>query len=298
MTTGGHRVLVVEDLPADRAMVCEILRTRGDSPREAATVEEALAAIEEEEFCGFVLDQSLPLNRTSIKASVAGGDRVTEAARKSDMRRTEAGASVTPIIALTSQPLDAQFISGLIERGIDAYMEKAVEDRVQLFLEKMRSLYARAGRGEHSMCAALARRRKVEGAAGASAEGVRVAIDGKVTTSRRTGIVINGTRREAMDSAFVVVLRGIVAHERSPEAWSSRDGLGISTSRSATTRVRELFDGLVPADFQVIESDGRGSLRLNPQIRVETIDWDALAQHPDPDVARVALDRRKRRVDR
>jgi hypothetical protein len=98
--------------------------------------------------------------------------------------------------------------------------------------------------------------------------------------------------------AFVVILRGIVAHERSPEAWSSRDALGIGTSRNATTRVREPFDGLVPAGFQVIESDGRGSLRLNPQIVLESVDWDALTQHPDPDVARVALERRKRRADR
>ena len=259
MTTGGHRVLVVEDRPADREMVCEILRARGDSPREATTVEEALAAIEEEEFCAFVLDQALPLNQTSTKAFVAGGDRVTEAARKSDKRRTEEGASVTPIVALTSQPLNAQFISGLIERGIDAYIEKPVEDHQEIFLEKMRSLYARAGRGEHAMCAALARRRKVEGAAAADAGVVRVAIDGKVTSTGRTAIEINGTPRDMQDSKCVAILRCIVVRERDLEAWSSRDALGIGANRAATTLIREPFEGLVPDGFVVLEGDRAGT---------------------------------------
>ncbi len=302
MTSGGHRLLVVEDRPADREMICEILRLRGDSPREAANVEEALAAIAEEEFCGFVLDQALPLNQASVKALIAGGERVTVEARKSDKRRADDGAHVTPIVALTSQPLSAQFISGLFERGIDAYVEKPVEEHQELFLEKLRTLLARAGRGEHAMCAALAVRRPVERAREQAKEGVagsvRLVIDGKVVTSRRTGVLIDGVRCEMKDLPFLVVLRCAAARERSPEAWSSREALGIAASRNATTYVREAFAGFVAEGFQVIESDGRGSLRLNPRIVVERIDWDVLAEHPDPGVARVAIERRKRRSER
>jgi CheY-like chemotaxis protein len=294
MTAGAHRVLVVEDRPLDREMVCEILRTRGDSPRAAATVEEALVAIEEEEFCGFVLDQELPLNATSAKAFTAGGDRVTEAARMSDRRRTEDGAYVTPIIALTAQPLNAQFMSGLFERGISAYIEKPVEEQMELFLAKLRGLYERAGRGEHSMCAALATRRPREGAACTSAEGVRIAIDGRVTRSGRTAIEINGATRDLQDSKYVVVLRCIAAREREIAAWSSRDALGIGGNRAATTLIREAFAGLVPDGFEILEGDRRGNFRLNPSVVVTRVNWEALALHPDPSVQRVAVERRKR----
>ena len=123
----------------------------------------------------------------------------------------------------------------------------------------------------------------------------RIAIDGKVTRGGRTEIAINGTLREMQDSRLAILLRCIVARDRSLEAWSSRVALGIGESRSATTQLRQTFEGLVPPDFEVLQGDRRGNFRLNPAVVVEAVDFDALAEHPDPGVVRVVQERRRRR---
>ena len=235
MRLTGHRLLVVEDDPNASEITCAILRSRGDSPRAVATVEDALAAIEEEEFCGFVLDQGLPLNLTDPKPFISGGERVTIAARQSDPRRTPDGAAhVTPILALTLHSKEPRFVAGLFKLRIDAFVEKDVCDRVEYFCAEVREMLAKAGRGDHANCAALSRRASGGGAPGATGAGgegttcaVRLAIDGRVTRSGRTAIVINGTPREMMVNRFVVLLRLVVARERSIEAWSSKVALGI-----------------------------------------------------------------------
>ena len=223
MRLTGHRLLVVEDDPNASEITCAILRSRGDSPRAVATVEDALAAIEEEEFCGFVLDQGLPLNLTDPKPFISGGERVTTAARQSDPRRTPDGAAhVTPILALTLHSKEPRFVAGLFKLRIDAFVEKDVCDRVEYFCAEVREMLAKAGRGDHANCAALSRRASGGGAPGATGAGgegttcaVRLAIDGRVTRSGRTAIVINGTPREMMVSRFVVLLRLVVAREES-----------------------------------------------------------------------------------
>ncbi len=223
--------------------------------------------------------------------------RVRDRRRPAERQAAERGGRTTPIIALTSYPPSAQFISGLFERGIDAYVEKPVNEHLELFLEKLRFLYGRAGRGDHARCAALARRASAAPVEVPSAAGgvVRVAIDGKVTKGG-TEIVINGNLRVmCSDSKFRVVLRGLVARERSAEGWSSREAMGIGRSRNATTYIRKTFEGLAPDGFEVIESDGHGNVRLNPEIVVERVGWDALSEHPDPGVVRIALEQKKRR---
>ncbi|HEY2509527.1 MAG TPA: response regulator, partial [Polyangiaceae bacterium] len=63
----AHRVLIVEDHPDALAALVEIVEALGHEARVATTVEEALKAIEEEEFCYLIVDQELPL-RAGAKA--------------------------------------------------------------------------------------------------------------------------------------------------------------------------------------------------------------------------------------
>jgi hypothetical protein len=202
---------------------------------------------------------------------------------------------VTPILVLTGYSSDPQFVANLFKRGIDAFVKKDVCDNIELFSREVREMLEKAGRGDHAKCAALARR-ALSGAGSVGAVGApRIAIDGKVTRGGRTEIAINGTLREMQDSRLAILLRCIVARDRSLEAWSSRDALGIGESRSATTQLRQAFEGLVPPGFEVLEGDRRGSFRLNPAVIVESVDFDALAEHPDPGVVRVVQERRRRR---
>ncbi len=74
------------------------------------------------------------------------------------------------------------------------------------------------------------------------------------------------------------------------ESWGERTVLGIGTSRSAASRLREPFEGLVPDDFQVLEFDRRQRFRWNPLVVVERIDWEVLAVHSDAPVRKLAAE--------
>jgi CheY-like chemotaxis protein len=282
----GHRVLVVEDNALEREDVCALFESLGESARAVATVEQALAALEEEEFCLVVCDQALPL-REGMGDFVTGGERIVRTARAMDRRRTEDGADVTPILAFTSYSEKSSFVTGLFEAGITTFVPKPLASNMTYFLEKYRGVLARAGRSDHGKCAALARR-------GIAPDGARIAIDGRTTTQGRTAIEINGTERDMQDSKFAIVLRAIVAREQTKDGWSSADALGIGANRAATTHVREPFKGLVPAGFNVLQGDRHGSFRLNPLVFVVNVDWGALEKHPDPAVHRIVVERRKR----
>jgi CheY-like chemotaxis protein len=296
----GHRILVVEDNADERADVCALLESLGESVRAVETVEEALAAIEEEELCGYVFDQALPLKKGAADF-VTGGERIVRAARAKDRRRSDEGGDVTPIIAFTSYSEKASFVTGLFEAGITTFVMKPLRENQAYFVEKYRGAFARAGRGDHGKCAALGKQGAGTGPGArddGSAAPVRLAVDGKATKGGRTAITVNGEQRQMRDKSLTGLLRCIVARDRGLDVWTARAALGVGESRAETTRLREPFEGLAPAGFDVIETDRRGSLRLNPAVVVERVDWDVLFEHPDPGVARVASERRKRQGGR
>jgi CheY-like chemotaxis protein len=314
----GHRPLVVEDDPAAAEIVCRILRARGDAPIVASNVESALAILETERPCYFVLDQGLPQNADDDKPDVLGGHAVTTAARASDTRHTGRGF-VTPILVLTAQPRKLEFVTGLFKDGIAAYVEKDVVDRVPAFNREITEMLARAGRQDHAQCAALAVGAALahpppNGGAGratgeggtdskgecAGAEAARgpivVELDGGPGGGlRRTGFLVNGARTDLQDAMFARLVRLVAAHEDAPEAYSPRHAIGILESRDATTAIRKAFKGLVPAGFEVLERDGYGGFRLNPQMRIDRVAWEKLEKHGDPGIAKVAIERRKRK---
>jgi CheY-like chemotaxis protein len=295
----GHRVLVVEDNPQEREDLCGLLSSVGDSPRAVAAVDEALAAMEEEDFCCFIFDQALPVSGDATPY-VTGGERLVRTVRAVDKRFT-GGSHVTPILAFTSYSEKAPFMTGLFEIGISTFVSKPLHANMSYFLEKYRGALARAGREDHGKCAALALGRTkgaVEAGAVAAAPvtvaPVTIAIDGRVTTSGNTEIEINGVIREMQDSKLAVILRCIIARERDLAAWTSKEALGIGENRATTTMVRKPFKGLAPEGFQVLEADLRGNFRLNPAVVVKRVDWEALVRHPDATIHRIAVERRKR----
>jgi hypothetical protein len=201
---------------------------------------------------------------------------------------------VSPIIAVTSHSEGSPFLTSLFEIGISTFVGKPIVANQRYFLEKVQGAFARAGRDDHGKCAALLRR-PAAGAWGAvAAEPVLLAIDGKVTTQGRSVLEVNGEARTLQDSKFVVLLRAVLAREGSLEGWSSGDALGLGTSRSTASAVGAAFAGHMPPRKAVLERDRRGNHRLNPLIVVARIAWDALAEHPDVRVRKLAIERRKR----
>ncbi len=283
---------------------------RGDAVLLAGTVEEALTIITTKRFCYAVVDQQLPW-QAGEQAFVSGGEHVMRQIRAASSRRSESRYAL-PIVAMTRYLVDsdadrdriADFIAKMHELGANAFVEKPLDAKnMEKLLDKIRIALDKAGRAEHASCEAAAPKdAKPERAPAPAAEeveaaasGPRLFVDGVTTRTRCSGVLVNGERRSLQDSKFVVLVRLVLAHERARGTWSDRSQIGVGDSHNATTQLREVFAGLVPEGFKTIESDGRGNVRLNPDVLVEGIDLEALTEHPDAAVKRVVLEEKRRR---
>jgi hypothetical protein len=97
------------------------------------------------------------------------------------------------------------------------------------------------------------------------------------------------------DARFVVLLRAVVAHERSAGSWSDRYDLGIGDDRGMVTHLRNELKEVVPEGFQVIEAGGGKQYRLNPEIVVEETNGEKLMEHPNAAVRKIAVEMVKRK---
>ena len=311
----GHAVLIVEDDSKEAAILAASVRSRGDTPYVVGTVEEALRALEARQYCYCIVDQQLPTDASDMTPMLGGGECVMGAVREKDGRLNARKCHVTPILVVTWYTAREDFVAKMFELGCDAFLSKPLREKVEVLLDRVREMTRRAGRGEHGACAELNRgagpwRVPGEGAgaavgAGAAASSVNAAvvpapamapsradvklvIDGR-KVGARTIVEVNGQERSMQDAKFVVLLRLVVAREKRAEGWASREELGLeSGNRDATTRIRGIFEGLVPEGFNPVEGDGRGQFRLNLGIAVERVEWGALRGHPSAGVKRVA----------
>jgi two-component system sensor histidine kinase RpfC len=130
--TLGLRVLVAEDNPVNRKVTARILQHGGNETEMAASGDEALAALEREEFDVLVVDINMP---------GTGGLDVIKLQRMS-----EAGSGDRlPIIALSADATQ-ETRRASEEAGVDAYLTKPVEAR--RLLETINTVVAAAGSGK------------------------------------------------------------------------------------------------------------------------------------------------------
>jgi hypothetical protein len=141
-------------------------------------------------------------------------------------------------------------------------------------------------RRHHEDCAKWARPKGKGKQEEAKVVGPRIRIDGTRQRARMV-IWVNGERTTIQEGAFVPLLRVIAVHLRSPGMYSPKEYLRISPTNNATSRIREPFRGVVPADFEVLERAG-GGYRLNPAIVVEHVGWKVLAEDPNPQIKKLA----------
>jgi CheY-like chemotaxis protein len=315
----GHAVLLVEDDPTEAAILVASIRSRGDTPYLVGTVEEALLALEARQYCYCIVDQQLPTDASDRTPMLGGGECVMGAIRAKDGRLNARKCHVTPILVVTGYTAREDFVSKMYELGCDAFLSKPLKEKVEVLLDRVREMTRRAGRGEHAACGELNRgagpwRVPGEGSAGVVgpvvvavaaaatvpvvvAPGpavasspqavVKLVIDGKRVGSR-TIVEVNGQERPMQDSKFVALLRLVVAREKNPLGWGSREELGLVGKRNVTTAVREVFEGALAEGVNAVEGDGRGEFRLNLGIEVERVNWAGLRGHPSFEVRKVA----------
>jgi CheY-like chemotaxis protein len=109
---GRGRILVVDDLEANRLVVCLGLRRHGFEAEAVASGEEALARLAQSKYDAVLLDIHMP------------GMGGYETCRR--IRQLEGGGRRTPVIALTAS-ISRQTFGRCVDAGMDAQLQKPLD---------------------------------------------------------------------------------------------------------------------------------------------------------------------------
>jgi DNA-binding response OmpR family regulator len=315
-----HVALIIEDDSGISEILQEIVASLGHASIVASTLEEVRAAIAKGGFCYVLLDMQIPAHK-GARAMLGSGETALLAIRKKDPRHAEQGGHVLPVIIVTGYSRDYEFVTKMHEMGADTFIAKPFDDRIEVVLDKIRNALAKSGRVEHEACLRIPERAAsapppasvmTARASDASTRGpanrsngavtdvstapARLVIDG-TQSKRRTRVLVNDVARDLQDAHFLFLLRVVMAGLRKRVEWATHHELGIDRKPEVPSRVRSAFAELVPAGFEVVESDRDGRYRLNPRVVVERIDWATLEQHSNAMVQKMATEKRDARGD-
>ncbi len=277
-----HVALIVEDDPATLAILVELVKSIGHEARTASTLAEVRAAAQAGGYCYVLLDMQIP-SEAGAMPMIGSGETALALLREREPDRNANGRHLLQILIVTAYSREPDFVARMYDADANGFIDKPFGAKMEQVLDKIRACLKRAGREEHGDCARKTRVKAPE----AITEKVELAIDG-TRVGRRTAVHAGAARRELPDARFILLLRLIDAHLRTPGAWSTRQELGIGRSPEIPSRIREAFEGVFPEGFELMESDRAGKLRLNPEVGIGRIDWKALAGHPNAGVQRVA----------
>jgi CheY-like chemotaxis protein len=282
--TPQHCTLLIEDDPQMAAEMKSLLASLGHNCIHASTLEEVRAAIEKGGFCLALLDMQIPADASSIPL-VSCGETALALLRIHDARRRANGRHILQILVVTSYSKEPDFVSRMHEMDADGFIAKPFDDRLEAVVDKIRAALARADRIDHASCEAA----MLPVAAASSTAPGRVHLDIDGTRGKlRTAIHVDGRRCELQDALFSVVLRLAASHARDAEAWTTKTSLGIARSPHIPSRIRTALASYVPRDFNILEADKSGNLRLNPAVEIGRIEWALLEQHTDETIRKIA----------
>ena len=303
MLPPAHVGLVIEDDPHIAKVLGDLVESLGHRAIVATTLEEVRAAIEAGGYCYVLLDMQIPAT-AGATPQVGCGETALVWLRAKDARFNADGRHWLQILVVSAYSREPEFVDRLRDMDANGFIAKTFGNRVEVVLDRIRGALARAGRADHAACegrddgAGEHREEKPQqaGEAKISAKAaVTLIIDGE-KKGRTTGFLVNGTRCALQDLRFLVLLKLVVAHRRAPASWVGADDLGIARRPDVPSRLRAAFAGALPeGGFVVVEGDGNAHFRLNQEIVVERVDWDALEQHSIDGVKKVASEGRRLR---
>jgi CheY-like chemotaxis protein len=305
-----HDVLIIEDHAPTAKKLADFVRSRGERPHVATCVRQALEMLREIDPCYVLADHELPMEEGDDPFPESG-EYLLRQARQWDMRVVPGTLlTVLQIIVVTGLPAKSKFVARVLHLGASHFQEKPLgREQLRELSQSIDECLARARRADHAACAQHARAEAPPEAAAAAAPSPkptptptpakasapapsaapRVRIDGTREGARMV-VYVDGHKKTMQENAFVSLLRAIVVHQRSRDAYADKGYLRIRPGGSATTRMREPFKGLVPDGFEVLERGAAGQLRLNPAIVVEHVDWLVLAESPNDHIRKTAVE--------
>lgn len=284
-----HVVLLVEDEKELAAELTDLLKSLGHDVLHAATQEEAQKLLETREFCYVLLDLQIKVAPDSIKARVEAGLALLEAIRKRWPQRNGKDHHALQILVMSGHAKEHQYVVKAFQEGANDFLQKPLSDNQPRLDERIREALRKSGRETHDRCAHLA-------AGDAGVAKVRLNVTGKQIV-KRTEILLDDKSAPLTNSSFVILMHLLVARAKDDKGWVHKSELGASSDQGwkGVSRLRDETAPHLPKKTDLTENDKSGYYRLNPEVAVEKIDFDALEAHWDGRIKKLAAELRKPR---
>ncbi len=286
--------LIIED----DEHIAEVLKTSvaslGHRWRHAVTLEDVRKEVEQGGYDYVLLDMQIPANARAHE-SVACGETALRWLRHAAPERNAAGKHILQIIVVSAYSREPEFVSRMYEMEADGFIAKPFGSN-DVVLDKIRDALARAGREDYVTSGSKAGHGSVappkapslppEQASEATPR-VRLRIDGS-SFGGRTNLEINGVVTSLQDAFFTVLLYLVAGALRSRGTWMPAEKTGVSQNYRAPSRIRADLRALLPAGFEIIETQRLVGFRLNPEVVIAEVNWEALQQHVQPAIRKIA----------
>lgn len=286
--SGAHAVLIVEDHPDTAQLLVDLAESLGHAPRVAATLDEVRVHARAGLYCYALVDMEIPARPGAVPL-MSNGEAAIQALRALDKRRNDDGYHLFPILVVTGYSTEPEFVVRMYELQASGFVAKPLAPRVAYLTDQIRTHLKRAGREDHAACFAA----QPEAPAVAN-DGVHVVFDA-ARMGRRAGALLNGKRFTLQDAHLLFLLKLVAAHQAAPGQWAARHGLGAAaTSPETPARTVAALREVVPAGFDLVESDRRGQYRWNPKATV-VVDWGAYSNDGHAGVKKLAKEQARKR---
>jgi CheY-like chemotaxis protein len=282
-----HRVLLIEDSPANRATVAQYLDACGIDCVAVASLEEARPIIDAGSFCLILTDLEILPTAGATKPDLALGYVGIEYARTRYPARNDE-IHLMPILVMSAHA-KFEVLRRTMHLKIDDFLKKPpteLREAVQSALEK-------AGRRDHADCERLTRLARVGGSTPPPAPSPA---DADVPSGLRVRILpdqVNGrTQVRLADKAVWLtptllraLLHLVAGRLRASDGWVARDEMG----RDAAAVVRALSRLREELGHRIDDADKIRGYRLRTDIALDPVPAAELARLPgEAMIARLA----------
>jgi CheY-like chemotaxis protein len=292
-----HRVLLIEDSPANRAAVVQYLDAYGYDCDAVASLEQARSIIDSGEFCAILTDLEILPTSSATKPDLCLGYAVIEYART---RFPAYGGEIhlMPILVMSAH---AKFdvLRRTVQLKADDFLRKPPTELKQVLsvaLEK-------AGRQDHARCPEVTQAARLAATTSSAPpqpapDRVRLSVFGRQLKKNLHEIALNGRAVAVSNATFVVLLRLVVGRLRGVDHVTKRElgGREGEGFRLVSVLQKELR-AYLPAGLSIYEVvRGRG-YRLSKEVDVSDVDAAALGTHDDKRVRDLAATLRRPQSD-
>lgn len=274
-----HLGLIVED---DRETAEELAEILESLPCDSVIVDnksDALAALQNNEFCFILLDLQIKNGPDSIRGHTEHGSSLLREIRR--MHADHTGLCYwLPIVIVSGFAREVHAAVDIMKDGATDVIQKPPVSRV--VSAKIRDALERSGRSTHNRCGVKPGPQPAD-----TRQGISLAIPGD-RIRRRTRVLVGSKQIDLTNSCLKVLLHLMVAHQAGRGVHKITLGASEEHGLKVVSLLREALKPALADGVNIISNDYHGTYSLTDEVRIGRCDTEKLEAIGDSTITELA----------